>query len=125
MNGIPRGLSDYYLHLEDDTAAAPGFLAAIDARVRRHQTAGRERAIVSFFNSYPIADGAYYSEFRLTHRYFGLIGQLFRSRDLPSLAAYLRSHYTESPADSLSVRWRALGRIVADPRPAVECCSAL
>src|SRR5262245_4695086 len=102
---VCQGLSDYYLDLEDDIVAASGFIAGIDRRVREHQAAGRKWAILSFYNSFPIADGTYYSEFRLTRRYFGLIGQLVQARDLSSLAAYLRRHYTESAVDSLVGRW--------------------
>lgn len=96
---------DYYLHLEDDVIAAPGYLHKIELRVREHQKTQRRWAILSFYNSFPITDGVYFSEYHLTRRYFGLIGQLFRTRDLASLTEYLREHQTDGPVDTLVGRW--------------------
>lgn len=113
-------LGQYYLHLEDDVVAARGFRGAIEARVKQHQSARRNWTILSFYNSFPITDGTCYSEYRLSRRYFGMIGQLLRTEDLPSLSAYLCNHYADAPVDSLLGRWAlAAGGAVIGHSPAL------
>ena len=114
------GGGDYYLHLEDDVVASPGFLATIEARIAEHRAARRRWGILSFYNSFAIADGTRYSEFALTRRYFGLIGQVVRVEDLGPLAHYVRSHHTEGPIDVLVARWAlAGGRAVVAHAPSL------
>lgn len=110
----------YYLHVEDDVVATPQFLEIIDSKLQAHRVNGQRWAILSFYNSFPIADGAHYSEFALTRKYFGLIGQLFHNKDLPSLCHYLRAHHTHAPVDVLVARWALCeGRAVIGHSPSL------
>lgn len=111
---------DYYLHLEDDIVARPGFLEVIDSKLEAHRAAGERWAILSFYNSFPVSDGAHYSEYRLTRKYFGFIGQLFQMKDVPLLGRYLRANYTEAPIDVLVARWAlSNGRAVIGHAPSL------
>jgi hypothetical protein len=96
---------DYYLHLEDDIVASAGFLDVIDSKLQAHRAQGARWAILSFYNSFPVSDGAHYSEFRLTRKYFGFIGQLFQVKDIPLLCRYFRANYADAPIDVLVARW--------------------
>lgn len=109
------GLGEYYLHLEDDVVAAPGFLAAIDARATAHARDRRRWSILSFYNSFSVADCTSLSERRLACSHFGLIGQLFHDSDLKSLSQYLRAHERDAPVDALVSRWAraAPGLVIA------------
>jgi len=106
---------DYYLHLEDDVISAPGCIASIDAAVAAHAAAGRQWAILSFYNSFPVEDGTPYSEYSLAHGYFGFIGQVFHWRDLEGLRSFLRDHCAEGPLDLLAACWARVtgGAVIA------------
>ena len=100
-------LGEYYLHVEDDIIASSGFLAAVERRLESHVARGSNWRILSFYNSYKMRDDDSYSETRLNRHYFGLIGQLLRSQDLPDLARYICAHYNRAPVDVL-VGWFVL-----------------
>jgi hypothetical protein len=94
-------LADYYLHVEDDAIASPSYFAQIIRRLESHLSRNSDWRILSFYNSLPIADDGSYSESGLYCRYFGLIGQLIRCRDLPEVARFIHTHYTAAPVDVL------------------------
>lgn len=98
-------MGEYYLHLEDDVIACPGFLDIIDRRLERHLLRGTDWRVLSFYNSHKMPDDASYTELQLDRRYFGLIGQLLRCQDLTNLARYVCSHHERLPVDALVGRF--------------------
>ena len=72
-------LSTYYIQLEDDVIAAPGFVPAIKDYIYKQKS---HWAVLEF------------SE-------LGFIGKLFRSTDLPKLTKFMMTFYEEQPIDWL------------------------
>ena len=100
-----RDLGEYYLHVEDDVVACSGFLEAIEQCLSTHVARNTHWSVLSFYNSYQMKSDEYYTGAQLKDRYFGLIGQLIRCRDLMDLASYVTEHYRELPVDVLVGRF--------------------
>ncbi|XP_033759215.1 alpha-1,6-mannosyl-glycoprotein 4-beta-N-acetylglucosaminyltransferase-like [Pecten maximus] len=78
--------SSYYIHLEDDVTAIPGYLQEIEKYIKETT----EYWAMLEFSS------------------LGFIGKLFRSSDLHKIASLLRSFYAEQPCDYLMIYFRNL-----------------
>lgn len=87
----------FYLQLEDDIIASPGFVTRILNRVHEYEGSGTSWSMLSFYCPHPIADGH-----RLeAGQFYGFIGQLFRMTDLPSIANYFTVNFDDRPVDWL------------------------
>lgn len=91
-----RPLGDYYLHVEDDVLPCDAWAERVDA-FTREQEPRDDWTSLAFYCCLPFPHrGAFdLPQFR------GLIGLLFRMRDVGGLAAYLRQHYRDGPVDHL------------------------
>ncbi|KAL9964572.1 hypothetical protein ACROYT_G028229 [Oculina patagonica] len=81
-----HGLSQYYLHLEDDVLPAPSFYAKL------------RDFIASVKTPWPILDASYK----------GHVAKVYHGSDLENLATYLYLMYDEMPIDWLIVHWRKI-----------------
>ena len=81
-----RGLSNYYLHLEDDVKVAPSFFPKlrdfIDSQAQPWKSLDASR--------------------------LGHIGKVYHSKDLGSVASLFYAMYDEMPCDWLMMYWRAI-----------------
>lgn len=114
QHAAPRG--DYYLHVEDDFVAAPGFYRRLVAWVDEHFARRDDWSMLSLFTPFHVEDRQEYP----LHRFYGSSGMLFRTGDVAVLAAELRARFDERPFDHL------VGRILAEwGRPVYACAPAL
>lgn len=90
------GMGTHYLHLEDDVVPAPGYLARILDFVEEEERAGGWHAL-TFYSASPVAHRGAVD----LKRFWGFIGVLFRTSDLPALVAELRRRSDEAPVDTL------------------------
>ncbi|XP_046545884.1 alpha-1,3-mannosyl-glycoprotein 4-beta-N-acetylglucosaminyltransferase C-like, partial [Haliotis rubra] len=74
-----KGLSEYYLQLEDDVTAAEGYVQKIRSYIQERK----------------------HTWTMLDFSVMGYIGKLYKSIDIPKLANLLRSFYNEQPCDFL------------------------
>ena len=81
-----HGLSQYYLHLEDDVLAAPSFYPKL------------RDFIFSFKTPWPILDASS----------MGHIAKVYHGNDLENLATYFYLMYDEMPVDWLIMAWREI-----------------
>ena len=81
-----HGLSQYYLHLEDDVIAAPSFYPKL------------RDFIFSFKKPWPFLDASY----------MGHVAKVYHGNDLENLATYFYLMYDEMPVDWLITYWREI-----------------
>ena len=81
-----HGLSQYYLHLEDDVIAAPSFYPKL------------RDFIFSFKKPWPFLDASY----------MGHVAKVYHGNDLENLATYFYLMYDEMPVDWLIIYWREI-----------------
>ena len=90
----------YALVLEDDIISSVNFVSCIrrwvDATLRKKTS----WSVASFYNPWDdVSDGDELPPFK----FFGVIGQLFRLHDLPTVVEFLRKNFDQSPLDWLFV----------------------
>eukprot|EP00756_Hemistasia_phaeocysticola_P048254 Hpha_TRINITY_DN22687_c0_g1::TRINITY_DN22687_c0_g1_i1::g.192719::m.192719/K00738/MGAT4A_B; alpha-1,3-mannosylglycoprotein beta-1,4-N-acetylglucosaminyltransferase A/B len=90
---------DYFLMLEDDVHAADSFPSVIRRCVDAGLSWRTDWTVASFYNPWRVSDG----EEMPVYKFFGVIGQLFRTTDLPWIVDFLRRNFDESPLDWLFV----------------------
>ena len=90
---------DYYVHLEDDIKAAPNYPTKMREWIDEKYAARGDWTLLSFYNPWRVKDG----ERLKPYNFFGVIGQVFRPSDLPTIAAFLRKNFDDSPLDWLFV----------------------
>eukprot|EP00741_Cyanophora_paradoxa_P004283 tig00000792_g4158.t1 len=87
---------EYYIQLEDDVVAAAGWFTEMESWTRKHFARRCDWLMLSFYTPYRIADREEY-----TGGFWGFIGQLYRTGDLPGIARHFRARFDESPVDWL------------------------
>lgn len=93
-------MGSHYLHLEDDVVPAPDYLDRVLDFLEAQERVGGWHAL-GFYSSNPVTHGGAID----LGEFWGFIGVLFRTRDLPPLTAELRRRYDEGPIDHLVRRY--------------------
>eukprot|EP01064_Diplonema_japonicum_P018834 TRINITY_DN27510_c0_g1_i1.p1 TRINITY_DN27510_c0_g1~~TRINITY_DN27510_c0_g1_i1.p1 ORF type:complete len:443 (+),score=83.77 TRINITY_DN27510_c0_g1_i1:88-1329(+) len=106
-----QGGYGYFLMLEDDVKVAEGFPTAIRSWVDKHLSSRTDWTVASFYNPWKVADREEIPAFK----FFGVIGQLFRTHDLPHITSFLGRNFDESPLDWLFVDYltKHKGKMIA------------
>mmetsp|Transcript_73271 Transcript_73271/g.85113 ORF Transcript_73271/g.85113 Transcript_73271/m.85113 type:complete len:520 (-) Transcript_73271:59-1618(-) len=89
----------YFLMMEDDIIASKHFAKRLRSWVDQKMLRNTEWSMLSFYNPWPVVD----MQQLPPKNFYGVIGQLFRTHDLPVIVEFLRLNFDESPLDWLFV----------------------
>jgi hypothetical protein len=90
---------DYYVHLEDDIRASKNFPTKIRDWIDRRLQRRSDWTMLSFYNPWRVND----MDILKPYNFFGVIGQVFRPSDLPTIVEFIQKNFDESPLDWLFV----------------------
>jgi hypothetical protein len=90
----------YFLMMEDDIVASPGFPTKIRDWVDKALYERTDWTMASFYNPW---DDVHDMDVLPPYKFFGVIGQLFRMHELPVVVEFLRKNFDQSPLDWLFV----------------------
>jgi len=89
----------YFLMIEDDVIAANNFVTKIRTFMDEKLAPRTDWITASFYNPWTVED----LEELPPYKFFGVIGQVFRPHDLPTIVEFLRKNFDQSPLDWLFV----------------------